>query len=272
MAENKINNLSGVAPWLDTPRALIVPPGCEPAGPGAVSAWVAGVPAPQGSKRAIPRRGRGGKISVALIESSDKVKPWREDVRQAFLGARSALQPPPWLGPMMTVPLVVKIVFVLPRTKAMRDRPASDFPMVQKPDTDKLARAVLDALTSAGVYADDSQVVTLLAHKRRAEPGEPTGAMIHVERDPSRCEPSCAMLANGQGGHRGPCRLRAASEPPLGRTCRWTLSGPGVPQIRCTMPQGYTHDLHTGTDGFGFRAWRSDHVDAFLDIEGQDRS
>jgi crossover junction endodeoxyribonuclease RusA len=175
MATNKINNDREM---LDraiakTGRSM-VPPGCEPAGPGAISVWVAGTPAPQGSKRALGAGRPGGKIR--MIESSKKVKPWREDVRQGFLngGHRE-------VNFAKDVPVVVKIVFVLPRTVAMRQRPSLDYPMVQKPDVDKLGRAVLDALKSAGVYADDSQVVTLLSHKRRAEPGEPTGAMIHIE-------------------------------------------------------------------------------------------
>lgn len=176
MATNKIDNLKAdyERNGVFGSRRSMVPPGCQPAGPGAISVWVAGVPAPQGSKRPLGRQGGFGKH--IMIESSTKVKPWREDVRQAFLnwGHRE-------VNFAKDMPVIVKIVFVLPRTKAMRDRPAADFPMVQKPDLDKLGRAVLDALTSAGVFADDSQVVTLLSHKRRAEQGEPTGAMIHIE-------------------------------------------------------------------------------------------
>lgn len=166
-----------VARLHEVERAM-VPPGTSPASREAVSAWVAGVPAPQGSKRPLGRRGGFGK--AIMIEQSKRVAPWRQDVREAFLplgfGERQTGQ-----ARLNTGPLVVKIVFVMPRTKAMRNRPSADFPMVQKPDVDKLCRAVLDALTSAGVYADDSQVVACYGFKRRAEPGEPTGAMIHVE-------------------------------------------------------------------------------------------
>lgn len=203
MATNKINYEDLTLAEASEYNRHTVPPGCEPAGPGAISVWVAGRPAPQGSKKAFGAGRPGGKIR--LVEMSKRVKPWREDVREAFLNrpyGASVLTPFP-----KGTPVVVKIVFVLPRTVAMRQRPSADFPMVQKPDVDKLGRAVLDALTSAGVFADDSQVVTLLSHKRRAEPGEPTGAVIHVERDPSRCEPACRMLKNGQGGHPGPCML-----------------------------------------------------------------
>jgi hypothetical protein len=140
-----------------------------------------------------------------MVEMSKTLPGWRADVRQAFLNrpyGASVLLPYP-----KGTAVVVKVVFVMPRTVAMRERPAGDFPMVQKPDVDKLGRGVLDALKSAGVYADDSQVVGLYAFKRRGEPGEPTGAMIHVERDPSRCVPACRMLKAGQGGHPGPCMM-----------------------------------------------------------------
>lgn len=183
MTENKIHNTTGemMREIIGDALRMQVPPGCEPAGPGAISAWVAGVPAPQGSKRALGAGRPGGKIR--MVEASTRVKPWRTDVREAFLAAQAEHPERGELGPLFGsgTPVVVKIVFVLPRTKAMRDRPSADFPMVQKPDVDKLERAVLDALTSAGVFADDSQVVASHKFKRRGEPGEPTGAMIHVE-------------------------------------------------------------------------------------------
>jgi crossover junction endodeoxyribonuclease RusA len=107
-----------------------------------------------------------------MIESSRAVKPWREDIRQAFLGrlARCADG---------TTAVVVKLVFVMPRPTATPKRrtPAA----VKRPDLDKLVRAVFDAIGSAGVWADDSQVVTVHAHKRLAELGETTGVMIHIE-------------------------------------------------------------------------------------------
>jgi crossover junction endodeoxyribonuclease RusA len=206
MAEKMINEY---APKNGMYGPSMVPPGCEPAGPGAISVWVAGVPAPQGSKRAYGAGRPGGKIR--LVESSKRVKPWREDVRQAFLNHHT------WaLGG--SVALVVKVVFVMPRPKATPKTRATP-PAVKKPDLDKLERAVLDALTSAGVYADDSQVVALYGYKRLAELGEPTGAMIHIERSPVGCEPTCRMLKAGQGGHPGPCMVLESERHMHDRLC-----------------------------------------------------
>lgn len=68
---------------------------------------VAGVPAPQGSKRGYVANGR-----AILVESSAKVKPWRADVRQA---AEDAHHGPPLLGPV-----VVWLRFRMPRIASDR--------------------------------------------------------------------------------------------------------------------------------------------------------
>ena len=122
---------------------------------------VPGIPAPQGSKNAYQRGGR-----CVLVESSKKVKPWREAV------ARSAREtiPQPLEGEIH-----LRVVFIMPRTKAMGDKPAP--PMLQRPDLDKLLRSTCDGLTGAA-YVDDSQVTHISSEKRRAEPGEQTGAHI----------------------------------------------------------------------------------------------
>ena len=119
------------------------------------------MPAPQGSKNAYRRGNR-----CVLVESSKKVKPWREAVARA---AKENI-PQPLEGEIH-----LRVVFVMPRTKAMGDKPAP--PMLQRPDLDKLLRSTCDGLTGAA-YVDDSQVTHISSEKRRAEPGEPTGAHI----------------------------------------------------------------------------------------------
>jgi len=56
-----------------------------------------------------------------------------------------------------------------------------------RPDLDKIARAVLDAVTDAGtVWHDDAQVVVLVARKRWAAGGPPrTSLVVHVLGGPS---------------------------------------------------------------------------------------
>lgn len=129
---------------------------------------VHGTPAPQGSKRAFNHNGR-----VVMIESGhERVRTWREDVKQAALKEMSERGAETYTGPV-----AVEVRFYLPRLKAhyrtgknahlLRD----DAPLyvAKKPDIDKLLRATLDALTAAGVWADDSQVAKVTATKTYLE-------------------------------------------------------------------------------------------------------
>lgn len=124
--------------------------------------FVAGHPAPQGSKRHV-----GGGI---LIESSKRCKPWREHVAQTVLPVWG--QQPPIRGPVS-----LELEFVMPRPAATPKRRTP--PAIKKPDVDKLIRAVLDALTKV-VWADDSVIVEVRASKRLAEIDGQPGCRILV--------------------------------------------------------------------------------------------
>lgn len=123
---------------------------------------VIGLPAPQGSKRHV---GRG-----VMIESSKKVKPWRESVvwaaREAFVD--SALRDGVSRGPVS-----VDLTFTLPKPKSA-PKSRRTFPD-RKPDIDKLCRSTLDALVSAGAIEDDARVVWMRAAK--VFPGEGQDAL-----------------------------------------------------------------------------------------------
>lgn len=130
---------------------------------------VPGIPAPQGSKRHV---GNG-----RMIESSKHVGPWRERVA---LAAYSAC-PQPILGALR-----VSLLFTMPRPKShyrtgrnshLLREAAPDYP-TGKPDVDKLARAILDALTGVW-WDDDSRVVSLGAVKVY---GTSPSVSIHVLR------------------------------------------------------------------------------------------
>jgi crossover junction endodeoxyribonuclease RusA len=130
----------------------------------AFSFYVPGKPAPQGSKRHV---GRG-----ILVESSKELGPWRERVA---LAAHNAM-----LGqPLLSGAITLTLDFVMPRPKSAPKR--STPPAVKRPDVDKLARAILDAITDV-IIADDSQVVDLRATKRLAELGETPGVAITAEQ------------------------------------------------------------------------------------------
>ena len=132
---------------------------------------VAGTPAPQGSKRFVghAKSGRG-----IMIESSAKVKPWREAVKWAAMELH--------LAAPMQGPLAVEMIFGLARPKsAPKKRIYPD----RKPDLSKLVRSTEDALTDAGIWGDDAQVVRCEAAKTFAGAGMPLvfpGAIIRVRR------------------------------------------------------------------------------------------
>ena len=146
-----------------------------------VSFTVYGTPAPQGSKRAFV--GKSGRAHV--IESShDRVKSWRQAVIDQVRSDGWILPPFPHIGP-----LEVEMTFDLKRPKGhyrtgknahlLRDS-APAYP-AGTPDLSKLARSTEDALTEAGLWADDAQVVryTVLA-KRWADAPRLPGAVITI--------------------------------------------------------------------------------------------
>jgi len=116
---------------------------------GGVAFRVHGTPAPQGSKRAFITNGR----AIVTDVNPTALRTWREDVKHAALDAMNGAAP-------LAGPLELLVTFVLPKPKSVK----RVWPHV-RPDLDKLLRSCGDALTSAGVYGDDSQLVKITAQK-----------------------------------------------------------------------------------------------------------
>lgn len=136
--------------------------------------FAAGIPRPQGSKRNL---GRG-----RMAESSRHLKAWRNFITlQAKMEMRGQ--------EILTGPVAVSLWFRMPRPKShyrhcdgqLVLRPGVANHHSCKPDVDKLARAVLDALTGV-VYRDDSQVSRMTVLKLY-------GVRAGVEIGVDRCEP-----------------------------------------------------------------------------------
>lgn len=111
-----------------------------------VGLWVVGRPAPQGSKRHV---GNG-----VMVESSKYVGTWRQAVTAAALDVRPA---EPLDGPLHVV-----MAFTLARPRSAPKR--REWPDTM-PDLSKLVRATEDAITDAGIWADDARVVSCAASK-----------------------------------------------------------------------------------------------------------
>jgi crossover junction endodeoxyribonuclease RusA len=108
--------------------------------------FVPGTPRPQGSKQAFRR---GSKI--VLVESSKGLPAWRQQVideitKKEFTQFEDAV--------------IVRIDFHHLKPKTVKRQ----F-MTVAPDIDKLARAILDALTISKIIKDDSYVIGLICQK-----------------------------------------------------------------------------------------------------------
>lgn len=124
---------------------------------------VASLPVPKGSMKAWVR----GKHAV-LTSDNKGLKGWEAIVRAQAQAHVHALE----LGPV-----AISLAFALGRTKSLPKR--FERPHLTKPDLDKLARAVLDALTGVA-FNDDAQVTRLDCVKRYALEGEQPGVLVSL--------------------------------------------------------------------------------------------
>ena len=140
---------------------------------------VVGHPVPQGSKTAFISKSTGR--PMVKDNSAIGLGNWRAAISLKAIAERAGSGP-------LTGPLSVILHFRLKRpafhlgAKGNVKASAPSRPDV-RPDIDKLARAVLDALTDAKVWGDDSQVVTLTANKWFADSAEPEGVAIYIKQE-----------------------------------------------------------------------------------------
>jgi len=125
--------------------------------------FIEGNPRPQGSKKAFAR----GK-TIVLVEANKDLPAWREHMTQMLqLKQLEETQP-------FTTAVNVALTFWLERPKSVkRQYPTGTY------DIDKLTRAVLDSVTKAGVWRDDSDVVDLSVRKTYADNHAP-GVLISI--------------------------------------------------------------------------------------------
>jgi crossover junction endodeoxyribonuclease RusA len=126
---------------------------------------VVGVPRPQGSKSGFVRGGR-----VVMVEASKGLPLWRDLVVSA---AKQRIEQTEFQ--LIDGPCILEAHFFLERPKSVtRLHPHT------MPDLDKLLRAIGDALTIAGVFADDSRIIEINASKSFADQ-RPAGVHIHLK-------------------------------------------------------------------------------------------
>lgn len=126
-----------------------------------IETFIKGTPIPQGSKTLA--RG-GGKVWLRDANAA-KLKQWRQTL------AWGLEHFDPIVGPVS-----VTAAFVFERPKSVRRRLMS-----VKPDLDKLARSLGDALTDAGVIEDDARIVHWHLTKRYAGEQESSGVHLTIQ-------------------------------------------------------------------------------------------
>jgi Holliday junction resolvase RusA-like endonuclease len=125
---------------------------------------VNGVPHPQGNKSAFGYKGKDGKIHANVVEGKGPgragIVAWRQAVDTA---ARTYLNEHPEASTVREAcSLDLAFYFESPKSDPYRTRHTT------RPDCDKIQRAVLDALVSGGLLADDSLVWSIHATKTYA--------------------------------------------------------------------------------------------------------
>jgi crossover junction endodeoxyribonuclease RusA len=117
---------------------------------------VEGTPAPQGSKTVTK--------SGLMFDSSKKLKPWRDQVKEA---SRAQWE--------LTNTVLGGVRVSLTFRFASPKKPTRTYPPT---DLDKLCRAVLDGMTQGNIIEDDRHVVYLTAKK---EYHERPGCIIRID-------------------------------------------------------------------------------------------
>jgi len=130
---------------------------------------VAGLPVAQGSHVAVTSASTGRPF--VKVSNAQRLAQWRHDLGEA--ARRSGV-------PCTPGPVEVFAVFTFARPKSHLGkrglRPSAPVEHTQRPDLDKLARALLDALTAIA-YTDDRNVVSLTLAKVWSER---PGCVVHV--------------------------------------------------------------------------------------------
>lgn len=151
-----------------------------------LSLWVPGVPITQGSKKAFVMGGR----AVIVDADSKNLKPWRAAIHDQGLRAleQRRIIDPDEPRPPFVKPVAVTLAFYLPRPKshyrtgknAHQLRPDAPTHPTNKQDVDKLMRAVLDSLTTSGIYTDDGLVVRAAQSKDYADSPDQCGVSVVI--------------------------------------------------------------------------------------------
>lgn len=119
-----------------------------------------------------PRAVRMG-ASVRL-HSAPKSANWRAVAAQQMASER--------VGEVITGPVRVRLIAIMPRPKSLPKKQGCErLWRATKPDIDNIAKAVFDALVTAGIIGDDRQIVDARMSRPTAAVGETPRVIVTVE-------------------------------------------------------------------------------------------
>lgn len=132
-----------------------------------------GIPKGQPRARAFAMKGKGGKYTARMYDAGTA-----EGWKQAVVVAGDTCKP----KSPITVPVELELSFYMPRPLRLKkpNSPHDPIPFVSKPDADNLAKAVMDAMTVAGWWVDDCQVVELSVRKSYSYLNGRSGVAVRV--------------------------------------------------------------------------------------------
>lgn len=134
-----------------------------------ITAWVPGVPVPQGSH--IVRQGR------IVDQQGQRLGEWRDRIAWTMRAARKRAGYPE----LIAGPVIVRVWLVLPRPLSCSDDELVAATSRRTGDADKHLRAIFDGLTGS-IVVDDSQVVDARVVKMLEDSSwqHDTGAVVQV--------------------------------------------------------------------------------------------
>lgn len=129
-----------------------------------------------GEPKAQPRAKAARIGGFIRIYTPNTAKAWKEAVAAAAKKAAGSK----WQTLEGPLELLLSFRFARPKAHFLKSglRPTAPVHHTKKPDADNLAKAVMDALTDAGIWADDDQIVSLHIVKSYEDP-EGCSVTIH---------------------------------------------------------------------------------------------
>lgn len=127
---------------------------------------------PKGQPR--PRAFYNKAIGKARVHESGTAESWKSDIA---LAANPFLPAAPLDCPLR---LTVALFFPRPDRLMRKKDPEGAIPHTAKPDADNALKAVMDCLTSIGMWRDDALVCSTIVEKFYAAKAQRPGAVIQI--------------------------------------------------------------------------------------------